>query len=105
MGFTGNEDHSITLEDAAKLTANYRKNSGVNAIKGGYFGKTALKDIVDQKGCVGIRFYYGQKDDGTPCLVLVGADAAENDMTNGRLAERELPCPPDCGEDNVLNSD
>ena len=105
MGFTGNEDHSITLEDAAKLTANYRRNAGEKAIKGGFFGNTALKAIIDQEECVGIKFYYGQKDDGTPCLVLVGADADENDMTKGRLAEREFPCPPYCGENNVLNSD
>ena len=103
MGFTGNEDHSITLEDAAKLTANYRKNSVVNAIKGGYFGKTAIKNIIDQEGCVGIRIYYGQGSDGKPCFVLVGTDASENDMTSGLLAERDVPCPPFCGDENVLN--
>ncbi len=105
MGFTGNEDHSITLEDAVKLTANYRKNSGENVIKGGFFGKTALKNIIGQEGCVGIRFYYGQESDGKPCLVLVGADAGENDMTGGLLAERQLPCPPYCDENSVLNKD
>lgn len=105
MAFTGNEDHSITLEDAVQLTANYRKNAGEKAIKGGFFGKTVLKNIINQKGCVGIKFYYGQNSDGKPCLVLVGADAAENDMTGGVLAERQLPCPPYCGENNVLNKD
>lgn len=105
MTFTGNEDHSITLEEAAQLTANYRHNAGEKAIKGGFFGKTTFKNIIDQKGCVGIKFYYGQKSDGTPCLVLVGADAAENDMTGGLIAERELPCPPYCGMANVLNND
>jgi hypothetical protein len=105
MGFTGNEDHSITLEDAAKLTANYRQNAGAKAIKGGFFGKTALKAIIDQEECVGIRFYYGQNSDGTSCMVLVGTDASENDMISGLLAEREWLCPPFCGEANVLNSD
>lgn len=105
MGFTGNEDHSITLEEAAQLTAKYRQGVGEKAIKGGFFGKTALKNIIDQKGCVGIKFYYGQNGDGKPCLVLVGADASDNDMTSGLLAERQLPCPPYCGVNNVLNSD
>ena len=104
MSFTGKEDHSITLEDAGKLTKNYRENSPKGVILGGFFGKDTLLDILNQKECVGIRYYYGQKDDGTPVLVLVGANADEKDLDNGIIAEISTPCPPYCGEQNALNS-
>ena len=104
MAFTGNEDHSITLEDASKLTKNYRDNKSDDEILGGFFGKTALLDILNQKGCVGIRYYYGQKDDGTQQTVLVGVDANEKDLVDGEIAELQRPCPPFCQEGD-LNSD
>jgi len=105
MAFTGNEDHSITLEEAAKLTKNYRDKAEPDAIRGGFFGKTALLKILNQAGCVGLRIYFGAKADGTPELVLVGVDSKENDiLTKGEIAERQFPCPPRCGEDNQLNS-
>ncbi len=104
MAFTGDEDHLIGLEEAVQLTLNYREKAGEKAIKGGFFGKTAIQDSLNQDGCVGIKYYQGQKNNGTPCLVLVGADAAENDLTGGIIAERELPCPPYCGMANALNS-
>ncbi len=93
MTFTGREDHSITLEGADQ-----------GAIKAGFFGKDALQGILDQEGCVGIRVYYGEDDNGTPQLVLVGADADTNDIIEGNLAQRQVPCPPYCGKDNELNS-
>lgn len=50
-----------------------------------------------------IRYYYGEEDDGIPVLVLVGADANEDDLTEGELAELAPPCPPNCGQANLLN--
>jgi hypothetical protein len=32
MDFTGNENHDISLDDAAKLTANYRASAGTKAL-------------------------------------------------------------------------
>jgi len=105
MSFTGEEDHSITLEEAAELTANYRDNAGENPCLAGFFGQEALKGILGQEDCVGIRIYYGEESDGTPKLVLVGAKANEDDMTGGKICEKHLPCPPYCGSSNELNSD
>ncbi len=104
MSFTGNEDHSITLEEASELTQNYRDNAESGAKKGGYFSKESLLDILNQDECVGIRYYFGEEDDGTPVLVLVGVDEEENDLTNGALREKSTPCPPRCGQANDLNS-
>jgi hypothetical protein len=101
MAFTGEENHAINIDDAARLTANFREHTFV---KGGFFGRKAIEDILAQQGCVGIRIYYGQHDDGKPALVLVGADANENDIEGGLFAEDFKPCPPYCGQASRLNS-
>jgi len=102
--FTGNEDHDIMLGDAAALTRNFRERAGKDAIKGGFFGQAALQQLLDQEGVVGIRYYYGQENDGRPVLVLVGVDATGNDLIEGFILERSVPCPPYCGFFNELNS-
>src|SRR5258706_9318650 len=104
MDFTGHEDHSIPLSDAAELTSRYRSQMRVGDLKGGFFGKDAIQAILDQTSCVGIRFYYGLDRDNKQMLVLVGTKADNNDLVNGELAEFSLPCPDFCGEPNELNS-
>ena len=103
MSFTGNEDHSISLQEAADWTENYRdKNPG--EIKAHFFGKTTLQAILDQEDCVGIRIYYALNDEGKKCLVLTGANANEEDLYNGVLAEKGKTCPPNCDVNSPLNA-
>jgi len=105
MAFTGKEKHAISLTDAGKITGNFRKKAtSGGAVVGHFFGAETVKKILAQEGCVGIRIYYAAKDDGSPTLVMVGADADENDLVNGEIAEWPLPCPPFCGVSNSLNS-
>lgn len=103
MSFTGNEDHSITLEEASTWTGNYR-TANPRALKGHFFGKRAIQEILNQEDCVGIRIYYALDTAGKKQLIVVGATAEENDLYNGLLAERSNPCPPLCGQNNPLNS-
>lgn len=105
MTFTGSENHSISLEEASKLTTNYRKNTVSGAVLAGFFGKEVIQAIIDQSECVGIRVYYGQQEDGTPELVLVGAKSDMDDIIDGKLAEKMIPCPPNCGSANDLNTE
>lgn len=103
MSFTGNENHAITLSEAAAWTREYRtKNPG--ATKGHFYGKTAIQRILDQANCVGIRVYYAIDTAGAKQLIIVGAESNENDLYNGQLAERSITCPPRCGVNNPLNS-
>src|SRR5438309_8651484 len=105
MSFTGNENHDITLNDASLLTKEYRKKNP-GQILGGFFGKTALLDLLNQTGCVGIRYYYGIDSSGNKVLVLCGADANENDILgpgSNVCKEMSLICPPRCGANDVLN--
>jgi hypothetical protein len=95
MSFTGTENHDISLVEASKWTKNYRtKNPG--ELKAHFLGKNAIQAILNQVGCVGIRIYYALDDNNVKHLVLVGANADENDLYNGLLAERTRPCPTFC---------
>jgi hypothetical protein len=106
--FTGEENHKITLEEGATLTANYR-NTLMNlfgGIKGGYISKNAMKELLDQEGVVGFRYYYGLSV-GLPVLpqiVVVGVDSDGNDLTACIILDKSLSCPPTCSVENPLNS-
>ncbi len=106
--FTGHEDHSISLKDAAKLTKKYRDTLmiGLGGIKGEYFGRDAIELVLAQDGVVGVRIYLGLSDDTIPQLqmVVVGVNAAGNDITTGAIMEHGYTCPPKCGILNELNS-
>lgn len=104
---TGHEDHHITLHDAARLTRNYRTSvqDEKSATLGEFFSRDALVAALDQKNCIGLRIYYGKRDDGMPVLVFVGVDAAGNDMTDGFVGEYGYLCPPICGAENQLTLD
>jgi hypothetical protein len=103
--FYGNEDHGISFNDASALTKNYRQANPVD-LKGGFFGKDAIMELLNQNGCVGIRYYYGKTSSGEKVLVLVGTDTNENDLVGATdvCKEAAIPCPPRCGNANLLNS-
>lgn len=103
--------HYISMEEAAKYTARFRKANNITladkkTVKGGFFGKTDLLKLLSQENCVGIRFYYGLTDEEVPCMVLAATDKYKNDIIeNGLFMEFSFPCPPDCDNYNLLNSD
>jgi hypothetical protein len=102
MAFTGNEDHGMSLEEAAKLTKNFRDSASAATMLGGFFGKTAISNILNQTGCMGMRIYNGKFEDGTATYVLVGVDAPGEDLEGGEIAEIVLPCPPNCPKSSTL---
>jgi len=101
-----NQDHSITLEEAAKMTASYRKTITSSDVRAAAFGKKAITEILNQDGCIGMRMYYAKNDDGNITLVLVGMKEDGNDMYDENLAEWAALCPPFCNPSkNPLNCD
>lgn len=102
MAFDGTEGGAITLNEGAALTKEYRSRNS-SAVKGRFFGKEILRQLLDQEGCMGIRIYYGQDEDGNSELILVGADASENDILD-LIADHSVPCPNFCSSANPLNS-
>jgi hypothetical protein len=101
--YSGQENHVVTLDQAAKYIDNFKNFPKTPTIKGAYFGRSIFDKILAQPGCIGVRYYYAQKDDGTPTLVLVGVDGSGNDITVGILGEEAFPCPPYCGGPGKLN--
>lgn len=102
MAFDGTEGGQITLVEGGDMTGRYRDNNP-NELKGHFFGKDILNRILSQEGCMGIRMYYAEDAKGKKELVIVGADASENDMTQ-LVADLSKPCPSRCGIANDLNS-
>jgi hypothetical protein len=102
MPFTGNENHAMSLEDAAQLTKNYRDSVSAGTMLGGFFGKTTLLSILNQTGCVGMRIYNAVLGDGMPTYVLVGVDSPGEDMEDGVIAEIVIVCPPICPKESTL---
>ena len=97
-----NEDHSITLADAAQMTANYRASNGVSHL-GAAFGKQAILDILNQPNCTGLRIYNAEDNNGDPHYVLAGIGNNYDDMATGLLAEGGKPNPPFSSSPNPLN--
>ncbi len=100
--FTGAEDHTISLQEASSMAANYQE-ANATAVKSHFFGRQAIEKILAQDGAVGVRIYYGLDNSGQQHLIMVGTDANQNDQVKGSLAEMAPPCPPFCGSDNELN--
>ena len=91
--------HLITREEAVLLL---RRRPARVAERGGHFPKSVVDQVLTQPGCVGLRFYFGTKPDGSLALVLVGMDEHEKDMTDGVIVEDFFPCPPFCDATSVL---
>lgn len=101
--FNGTEGAPIELELAKTWTSNYRKQF-TGTIKALFFGKDILQNIMNQEGCMGIRFYNALDEAGMQKLVIVGANAAGEDMCDGIVADYAVPCPNMCDTTSPLNS-
>lgn len=104
MALPQKNNQIISLDEASKLTNKYRAQAAKDAIKGGLFWKDYVQKLLDQPGCVALRYYHAQDEKGSPLIVLVGVDGDGNDIASGVLLEFGNLCPPICGIANQLNS-
>lgn len=99
----------ITLAQAQLWASNFRhsQQAGQNYIKAYKLaGGNDMKRILDQQGCVDVRFYFGIENVGgsqNMKLFAVGVDANGDDLYNGLILDHSVPCPPMCGKPNPLN--
>jgi hypothetical protein len=97
-------DHRITLEQARALVKNHRRYAPPGSGRCGYFDRAIINEILSQKGCSGIRVYYGKSDEGKTSLVLVGVTDGGQDITDGVIADKHMDCPPHCDPDSALDN-
>lgn len=102
--FTGNEDHSIESNEAEALTARFRNNP-CGTVKGEFFGRAAIETLLQQADCVGIRCYFGRRENDDLALVITGVVENGDDIYPGHVMENGAPCPPVCGSANGLNGE
>lgn len=122
-------NHRITRAEAIAQTGRYRKNKE-KILAEGYKGKAilpicetfdraAFDDLLKQKGCTGIRVYYGMNDMDDVHLIMVGVDAEGRDMLPDAdqlavatedstdaadvIIENGARCPTACPEPSPLN--
>jgi hypothetical protein len=105
MTFTGNEGAIITLAEGSEMTANYRATINMGETIGHAVGKNLVNAVLNQAGCMGIRFYQAINNKGEKQLVAVGVDENDNDMIQGVIIDKFADCPPRCSSKNPLNAD
>ena len=103
MPFNPNTDNSISLDDAAVLTANFRQSFPTAVIANAY-GKRQMLALLEQADCAGFRIYNGLDGRGAQQLVIVAVDADGNDLYRGVLIDHTQPCPHVCSTENPLNT-
>ena len=104
--FTGKEGSFLP---EARLKKFIQRHQDHHEVRAHFFGKEILTNILNQPGCMGIRFYYGIDDQGQKALVLVGADEKGTNIWSGKAGKGKLkaavrqlggdlsyPCPPYC---------
>lgn len=104
MALPPKNNQIISLDEASKLTSKYREQAETDAIKGGLFWKEYVQKLLEQPGCVAMRYYHAIDDKGNPAIVLVGVNNEGEDITGGVLLEIGMVCPPWCPSSNKLNS-
>ena len=102
MKLYGGKNHRITLEYARQLTQNFKDLNQDGITIGGLFDKESVMDVLNQPGCVALRYYNGINEEDKTVLVILGVDQRGHDILNGIIIERAFPCPPYCGEINSL---
>ena len=119
-GLPPKDSQRITLFEAVELTQRYRKAAPASE-HGGFFWAEGFRDVLDQPGCIGLRYYHGLDDDGQYRIVIVGVDASGADIVKpGKqrasaqvakaamgeatavLLDRSWPCPPMCDPKSPL---
>lgn len=89
---TGKVGEEFDLHTAASWTKNHREKHPDHP-HSHFFGKEILEKILNQEGCVGLRFYHAHskahnEHGGEKHLIIVGAKADGTDMLNTASAQK-----------------
>jgi hypothetical protein len=79
VSFAGYKNQSISFQEAKGLLKTYERIAASDAVIAQYFGKDIVDKALAQPGCVGVRMYYGNRQDGSRGLILIGVDKKGNE--------------------------
>ncbi len=98
-----NNNHEITLQEAITMTHAYQNAPQfAGQTKAGLISASAVQDLLNQTGCVGVRIYFALNTNNSLTTVLVGTNNLNEDMTSGILLDDLVSCPPGCPTNSPL---
>lgn len=109
--------HSISLSEAIALTTRYRQDIPADMPLCETFDKDSVRKMLQAEGAVSMRIYYGRKESGEICAVLVAADQDGHDILPNEhlvhldddegeyILEDSFRCPEACPPESPLNTD
>jgi hypothetical protein len=95
----------IPVSTFKSMTDAYQKTASSKDTRAVAYGATVIDEILNQKGCVGLRFYLAKDSDGRTTILFVGIDKNGNDITSssgGRTTADNFTagdgplCPREC---------
>lgn len=109
--------HSISLEVAIQLTGRFQSDRPENMPVCETFEKQSVLNMLNVEGAAKIRIYYGQKENGEICAILVAADEEGKDILpeqnksdnqanedeEAYILEDSYRCPYLCPPESPLN--
>jgi hypothetical protein len=103
MSLNPNTGSIITKEEAQTLIAAFGKKFPGQIISS-FIGENNVKQILEQKDCIGVRIYNGYNDSEQKIsLVLVGVNSSEEDiLENGIIYDEMAICPPLCPKNGLV---
>ncbi|MES2373450.1 MAG: hypothetical protein V4557_12770 [Bacteroidota bacterium] len=111
--------HSISLQEAIQLTSNFQASRPEDMPICETFEKESVLKLLQEPGAEKFRIYYGKKENGKVCAVLVAADADNNDILppesvpasannadedDALVLENSYQCPYACPAESPLNN-
>ena len=92
----------IALSEAQLYVSEFRKKFP-QEIKALFVGENKINQILSQPDCIGIRIYNGFNiAENRLSHVLVGVNANGQDMADGIIVDRMVPCPTMCDSSSPL---
>lgn len=102
MAFNGTEGSLIEMSEGAAMTAAYRDAQPEDNLCV-FFGKDMLKELLEQNGAMGLRFYFARSDDGKMTLVTIAANSEGRDIQD-KVGNRGEICPKFCCDASPLGA-
>jgi hypothetical protein len=116
MSFKGNEGGPVSREMARKWIKNYQdfqsaRTSGRIGAKAHFFGKDNILKLLDLEGCMGVRIYYSEDENGDlkPLMVATNSEMQDILPTDNKsisedgpmILDESMPCPPYCPDTEI----